>query len=149
VRPAAPEPSYNHHGTIKSCSSFNNSHTQKSQSEPQTETIVQRVARIMNVPAELFPLQADSYLRRYIKPEHTDEQLREVYGEWCAKGHDGIENGRVAYWWVKWLSAPKRNAARASPGNHGEVRVRNLLDDPEYVRAVLSVEVVDEPASNA
>jgi predicted transcriptional regulator len=144
VRPAAPEPSYNHHGTIKSCSSFNNSHTQKSQSEPQTETIVQRVARIMNVPAELFPLQADSYLRRYIKPEHTDEQLREVYGEWCAKGHSGIENGRVAYWWVKWLNAPKRNAARASPQNHGEVRVKRWYEDPDYVKAVLNVEVVED-----
>jgi predicted transcriptional regulator len=149
VRPAAPEPSYNRHGTIKSCSSFNDSHTQKSQSEPQTETIVERVARIMNVPAELFPLQADSYLRRYIKPEHTDDQLREVYGEWCAKGHDGIENGRVAYWWVKWLNAPRRDAARASPEKGGEVRVRNLLNDPEYIRAVMSVEVVDESTSNA
>jgi len=50
----------------------------------------------------------------------------------------------VAYWWVKWLNAPRRDPARASPENHGEVRVKRWYDDPEYVRAVLNVEVVED-----
>jgi hypothetical protein len=85
VRPAAPEPSYNHHGTIKSCSSFNNSHTQKSQTEPQTETIVQRVARIMGVTHRV---ERDSMPpgSPYKRDSHASAVLPSCHVETCCMG---------------------------------------------------------------
>jgi hypothetical protein len=116
----------------------------------KAETVVERVARIMGIPPEKFPIGCDQWLARYVTADVSDDELTETFERWKASGNDPLYGGRPVYRWVSWLAKkPKPPPARAAPDGNGFVRVRNLLNDPEYVRAVLSVEVVDEPASNA
>ena len=116
----------------------------------KAETVVERVARIMGIPPEKFPIGCDQWLARYVTADVSDDELSETFERWKASGNDPLYGGRPVYRWVSWLAKkPKPPPARAAPDGKGFVRVRNLLNDPEYVRAVLSVEVVDEPAGNA
>jgi len=117
----------------------------------KAETVVERVARIMGIPPERFPIGCDQWLARYVTADVSDDELTETYERWKASGNDPLYGGRPVYRWVSWLAKkPKPPPARAAPNGDGLVRVRNLLNDPEYVRAILNVEVVhDEPAGNA
>jgi hypothetical protein len=120
-------------------------------SQEKAETVVERVARIMGIPAEKFPIGCDQWLARYVTADVSDDELTETFERWKASGNDPLYGGRPVYRWVSWLAKkPKSPPARAAPDGDGFVRVRSLLNDPEYVRAVLNVEVVhDEPADNA
>jgi hypothetical protein len=123
-------------------------------SEPlpeKAETVVERVARIMGIPAEKFPIGCDQWLARYVTADVSDAELTETFERWKASGNDPLYGGRPVYRWVSWLAKkPKSPPTRAAPDGDGLVRIRSLLNDPEYVRAVLNVEVVhDESAGNA
>ena len=106
------------------------------------ETVVERVARIMGLSPKQFPDGCDQWLIRYVTEDVSDEQLAETYQRWLASGNDPHHGGKAVYRWVVWLKH-SRASPRASPEQEPLRRV-SLLNDPEYVKAVLSAEVVSD-----